>query len=559
MLKSFTSIWLRGFRSLLKIQRDHVRQLEKSHKASSGTAGRKPRVTTTTVGSTRGGASAATSTRRATGLVNRQTALTGSTLGSTPMEGSAARSTATAATRAKLPQKRSTRKPSVAKPPVVKSAAKSRATATGMRSATSARETTSNAVGRGSTLLARKLIGTAQVPHSAVSGSRSLVGTRALRATSPAARSRVGPRPAAWALGKWTRSFFSAPPAAGELVNHLQYGLYLPPGPHSRALPLVVMLHGCKQNIEEFAQGTRMNLLADRHGFAVLYPEQSNHAHPHRCWRWYDESPRAGGKEAGSITALVRAMVAQHGFDATRVYAAGLSAGAGMTAMLAVRYPTLFAAVALHSGVAFGEANTAVGAMDVMRRGVRHDPVALLAGALDADAHPGMPAMILHGDADSVVSPANADQLELQFLRLNGALDGDGELTPGVHIDSASVGANRAAAVNVPSLDAAGNEIGLSPAAAIRAKRLPIRGELRDFMFGDRLVVRSCRVAGLAHAWSGGDDAFAFHASKGPNASALIWDFFRQHSRPDALRFHSQTHDSLSGPARRSATESAAT
>ncbi len=103
-----------------------------------------------------------------------------------------------------------------------------------------------------------------------------------------ARESRVRPRASAWARGKWARSYHSAPPTAGRFVNrfvnHLSYALYLPPNPSQEPMSLVVVLHGCKQNTDEFAQATRMNLLADKYGFAVLYPEQSKHDHAHRCW-----------------------------------------------------------------------------------------------------------------------------------------------------------------------------------------------------------------------------------------------------------------------------------
>src|ERR1700712_1325337 len=138
--------------------------------------------------------------------------------------------------------------------------------------------------------------------------------------------SRVRPRASAWAAGKWSRSFHSAPPSPGRFVNHLAYALYLPPGAALARMPLVVMLHGCKQNADEFAQGTRINLLADRFGFAVLYPEQSKHDHAHRCWHWYDDSSNAGGGEAASVVSLVQAVVAEHRLDAERVYLAGMSA-----------------------------------------------------------------------------------------------------------------------------------------------------------------------------------------------------------------------------------------
>ena len=323
-------------------------------------------------------------------------------------------------------------------------------------------------------------------------------------APRPGAReSRVRPRATAWASGAWTRSFHSAPPAPGRLVNHLQYGLYVPASSVSTPIPLVVMLHGCKQSIDEFAEGTRMNLLADRFGFAVVYPEQSKHVHAHRCWHWYDASEGAGGAEARAVVSLVDALVAEHGFDGERVYVAGLSAGAGLATLLAAQYPERFAAVAMHSGPAFGEARSGIVAMDVMRRGTRHDPVELVDQAVDVAAYPGMPAIILQGDADHVVAPVNAEQLALQFLRLNRLIDASGERKAGELREERKAGV-----------------------------------AMRDYVRGGRRVVRLCRVQALGHAWSGGDDVIPFHSSKGPDASGLIWEFFKHQRRAGKLQEH---------------------
>jgi poly(hydroxyalkanoate) depolymerase family esterase len=311
-----------------------------------------------------------------------------------------------------------------------------------------------------------------------------------------ARESRVRPRASAWASGSWTRSFHSAPAAPGRLVNHLQYGLYVPAGHALETMPLVVMLHGCTQSIDEFAEGTRMNVLADRFGFAVVYPEQSKHAHSHRCWHWYDAGESAGGAEARAVVSLVDALVAQHGFDGERVYVAGISAGAGLTALLALKHPEHFAAVALHSGPAFGEARSGITAMDVMRRGARREPVELVDETADVARYPGMPAIIIHGDADHVVSPVNADQLAVQFLRLNRIIDQNGARKSG------EVREDRKGGV-----------------------------VMRDYLRGGRRVVRLCRVQGLAHAWSGGDDAVPFHSAKGPDASAMVWEFFKHQRR----------------------------
>lgn len=330
-----------------------------------------------------------------------------------------------------------------------------------------------------------------------------------------ARESRVRPRAAAWASGDWTRSFHSAPVAPGRLVNHLSYGLYVPPGRALEGLPLVVMLHGCTQSIDEFAEGTRMNLLADRFGFAVVYPEQSKHVHAHRCWHWYDAGEQAGGAEARAVVSLVDTLVATYRFDGERVYVAGLSAGAGLASLLALLYPERFAAVGLHSGPAMGEARSGITAMDVMRRGARQHPVMLVDAAVDIDAYPGMPAIIVHGDSDHVVAPENAEQLAIQFARLNGVLDASGELRVG------EVREERKAGVVT-----------------------------RDYIKGGRRVVRLCRVQGLGHAWSGGDDAVPFHSSKGPDACALLWEFFRYQRRvTEAAPAHVPLHAAAARPA----------
>lgn len=330
-----------------------------------------------------------------------------------------------------------------------------------------------------------------------------------------ARESRVRPRASAWASGSWTRSFHSAPAAPGRLVNHLQYGLYIPAGHALEAMPLVVMLHGCTQSIDEFAEGTRMNVLADRFGFAVVYPEQSKHVHSHRCWHWYDAGENAGGAEARAVVSLVDALIAQHGFDSERVYVAGISAGAGLTALLAVNYPEHFAAVALHSGPAFGEARSGIAAMDVMRRGARREPAELVDETADVASYPGMPAIIIHGDADHVVAPVNADQLAVQFLRLNRVVDQNGARKSG----------------------------------EVREER---KGGvvMRDYLRGGRRLVRLCRVQGLAHAWSGGDDAVPFHSAKGPDASAMVWEFFKHQRRTGTGRIAETAATAVSAGAR---------
>lgn len=303
---------------------------------------------------------------------------------------------------------------------------------------------------------------------------------------------------AARTAGKWIRSYHSAPPLAGHLVNHLAYALYVPASlaanPSSTAnAPLVVMLHGCKQTAESFATGTRICKLAERAGFAVLLPEQAKTAHAQRCWHWHGDPEQS---EAPAVASLVEAIVAQYGFDASRVYLAGISAGAGLASTLALRHANLFAAVGLHSGPVFGAATSTMSAMHVMRRGARDDPIQLVEHCIDIDTYPGMPAMIVHGEFDAVVDKRNATQLAAQFTRVDRLIDTQGEL--------------RVGEMRTYERDGV---------------------DYTDWLKGGRLVVRLCIVRSLGHAWSGGDAREAFHSGKGPEATSMLWNFFRRQKR----------------------------
>ncbi|OXJ08529.1 alpha/beta fold hydrolase [Burkholderia sp. AU6039] len=300
--------------------------------------------------------------------------------------------------------------------------------------------------------------------------------------------------PADKAPGTWLRSFHSAGPSAGRYVNHLAYALYLPAAPATTAgMPVVVMLHGCKQSAESFAAGTRMCRLAERSGFAVLFPEQAKTAHAHRCWHWHGDATES---EAAAVTSLVDAIVRQHGFDRDRIYLAGMSAGAGLAAALAIRYPDRFAAVGLHSGPAIAPPSSTLAAMNLMRRGLRDDPIRAVDACADVASYPGMPALVMHGALDTVVTDRNATQLGIAFARLNRLVDEHGAMR---------VGEQRTYARD----DA----------------------DYVDYLKAGRLVVRVCIVRRLPHAWSGGDPREPFHSATGPDATAMLWQFFRRQRR----------------------------
>ena len=168
--------------------------------------------------------------------------------------------------------------------------------------------------------------------------AKAVAVSRARPKAAPVARTPRKPLPAS---GEWLAGI--APGPAGARRFHL----YVPPGLALRAgekLPLLVMLHGCGQTGRELAASSRMNRLAVRHRFLVLYPEQERLANAHGCWNWFDRRSGKADAEAATLLAAIELVARRHPVDMARVAVAGLSAGASMAALLAARYPDRFCA-----------------------------------------------------------------------------------------------------------------------------------------------------------------------------------------------------------------------
>ncbi|MDP1910436.1 MAG: PHB depolymerase family esterase, partial [Hyphomicrobium sp.] len=131
--------------------------------------------------------------------------------------------------------------------------------------------------------------------------------------------------------------------------------------------PLVVVLHGCTQNAALYDTGSGWSDLAEREGFALLYPEQQRSNNANLCFNWYQPGDAARGKgEALSISQMVAHMTAQHGLDPSRVFVTGLSAGGAMASVMLATYPDLFAGGAVIAGLPFASARTLPEALERM-------------------------------------------------------------------------------------------------------------------------------------------------------------------------------------------------
>ena len=282
----------------------------------------------------------------------------------------------------------------------------------------------------------------------------------------------------------------------GSARQSCNYSLYIPRGlTTTDTAPLLVMLHGCRQNGQIFAQGTRMNTLADLQRFIVLYPEQSVRANPLRCWRWFNRDTLNGAGEAALIAALVKRTASRYPIDPSRVYVAGISAGGAMAGVLAYCYGAMFAACAIASGVMYRGAESLMEAASAMRRGSHAAPELLARDAAQntSGCAAFVPTFVIHGADDSVVHPRNADQI-IEQLRAFAHL------------------------VGRPSIP-------LIESPELRLSGLGRTYRQQDYLHNKRILVRKIIVEGLGHAWSGGDERHPFNDAAGPDASRLIWDF----------------------------------
>jgi poly(hydroxyalkanoate) depolymerase family esterase len=278
--------------------------------------------------------------------------------------------------------------------------------------------------------------------------------------------------------------------AVGQFLTHSftgeagtrPYKLYVPSGYRGEAVPLVVMLHGCTQSPDDFALGTRMNIAAEGAVMLVAYPGQTAAANSQKCWNWFNPADQGrDGGEPALIAGITHAVMRDYRIDPTRVYIAGLSAGGAAADILGTRYPDLFAAIGVHSGLACGAAHDLSSAFAAMQSGAppptpqRRRPV---------------PTIVFHGARDTVVNPRNGQSVVAQALQGTelraqteaGRVLGGHEFSRTRHIDA--VGAT---------------------------------------------IVEQWLVHGAGHAWSGGDAAGSFTDPKGPDATSEMVRFFLTH------------------------------
>jgi poly(hydroxyalkanoate) depolymerase family esterase len=282
----------------------------------------------------------------------------------------------------------------------------------------------------------------------------------------------------------------------GNSAGRRAYKLYIPSGYRGQAIPLVVMLHGCTQSPDDFAAGTRMNVIAEEQTCLVVYPEQPSNANAAKCWNWFRPSDqRRGQGEPSLIAGITRQVMRDYSVDPQRVYIGGLSAGAAAAAVMGATYPDLYAAIGVHSGLACGAANDLPSAFRAMRQGELR--TTYRSGTASAIPKHGsaIPTIVFHGDRDTTVHPRNGDHVIAQSKRAtNQQMKVHRGRVPGGHSYTRTIHS-----------DASG-----------------------------RPIFEQWDIHGAGHAWSGGSPAGSYTDPRGPDATREMLRFFLQHAMPTA-------------------------
>ena len=262
------------------------------------------------------------------------------------------------------------------------------------------------------------------------------------------------------------------------------YKLFVPTGYRcGQPLPLVVMLHGCTQSPDDFAAGTRMNFIAEEQNCLVVYPAQRSDANPSKCWNWFRAADqRRDEGEPSLIAGITRQVMEDYSVDPKRVFVAGLSAGGAAAAVMGTTYRDLYAAVGIHSGLAYGAATDMPSAFAAMRQGSG-------AGRQTVPDRQTVPAIVFHGDRDTTVHPdngANAVEQAIGAIRTQkkvhrGQIPGGHGYTRTTHTD------------------------------------------------GEREILEHWNIHGAGHAWSGGSPAGSYTDPEGPDATKEMLRFFLGH------------------------------
>ena len=268
----------------------------------------------------------------------------------------------------------------------------------------------------------------------------------------------------------------------------------------ARPRPLVIVLHGCRQDHRDIEKITGFNDLADRHGFLVAYPFITSYRglRNRNCWGWWFEREiHAGAGEVEDLWQIVEEIKTCYPVDARRIHVAGLSSGAGMAVAMMVAHADRIASGAAVAGMPYAER------ADAVRHALNDQPVyrpivATVAEMQDEMAERARPVPI------QIVHSKDDDKVELraaELLRDSWGHCFDIDIRDPYRIDQGRVGNTR-------------------------WEHSRYRAD------GRKSVIETLFLEGPGHGWYGGNPG-EFSFPEAPDIKRSIWRFFVSHPLPE--------------------------
>lgn len=276
-----------------------------------------------------------------------------------------------------------------------------------------------------------------------------------------------------------------------------RFELYLPRGYNDNSVyPLVMILHGCRQDSADIRHISNFDAIADRERFIVVYPFVTGYSgmRIRNCWGWWlDQEIRPGAGEVEDLWQIVEQIGREVRIDERRVHVAGLSSGGGMAVAAMVVHADKFASGATVAGLPYSETTRAVayGAPGATAFKATERVVSSMRSVMGKHGRPS-PIFIVHSSDDPVVDIQAARNIrdswaccyELDPMRSESQSSG---ITGGVDWTHCRY-------------------------------RPPRR----------RSVIETFFIAGRGHGWYGGNPG-KFSYPDAPDTSELMWRFFKRH------------------------------
>ena len=288
-----------------------------------------------------------------------------------------------------------------------------------------------------------------------------------------------------------------------------QYQVFVPSSYNNQtAVPMVMVLHGCRQTEANMINETRFRDLAERDGFIVVYPfiTSFDGLRNPNCWGFFlDQHIHEGAGEVEDLHQIALEVEAAYRIDPQRRYVAGLSSGAGMAVVLATAYSEYFAAAGSVAGLPYSETSSSVGF--VCANPGTFKPVSAVVDAMRAEQRRAeeqrpVPIMAIHSSNDCTVNPLGSRNIRDSWLQRYG-------------VSQTAVGTISCTAEGVACTHTRYGTVQRSVVETVFYE-----GQRGDF------------TGAGSHYWVG-DNSGEFANPTGPSATDLLWAFFRAHPFAD--------------------------